>query len=71
MKAVKGNKVYTVDEVSKKDYLAQGYDITDDNFNVIERSPSATVPYREYDKVVKENEQLRAELDAAKDPKKK
>lgn len=71
MKAVKGNKVYTVDEVSKKNYLAQGYDITDDNFNVIERSPSATVPYREYDKVVKENEQLRAELDAAKDPKKK
>ncbi len=71
MKAVKGNKVYTVDEVSKKDYLAQGYDITDDNFNVIERSPSATVPYREYDKVVKENEQLRAELDAASTAKKK
>lgn len=71
MKAVKGNKVYTVDEVSKKDYLAQDYDITDDNFNVIERSPSATVPYREYDKVVKENEQLRAELDAASTAKKK
>ncbi len=53
MKAVKGNKVYTVDEVSKKDYLAQGYDITDDNFNVIERSPSATVPYREYEKQLK------------------
>lgn len=71
MKAVKGNKVYTVDEVSKKDYLAQGYDITDDEFNVIERSPTATVPYREYEKVVKENEQLRAELEADKDPKKK
>lgn len=71
MKAVKGNKVYTVDEVSKKDYLAQGYDITDDNFNVIERSPSATVPYREYDKVVKENEQLRAELEAASTAKKR
>lgn len=71
MKAVKGNKVYTVDEVSKKDYLAQGYDITDDNFNVIERSPTATVPYREYEKVVKENEQLRAELEAASTAKKK
>ena len=71
MKAVKGNKVYTVDEVSKKDYLAQGYDITDDNFNVIERSPSATVPYREYEKITKENEQLRAELEAASTAKKR
>lgn len=71
MKAVKSNKVYTVDELSKKDYLAQGYDITDDNFNVIERSPTATVPYSEYDKIVQENEQLRAELEAAKDSKKK
>lgn len=71
MKAVKGNKVYTVDEVSKKDYLAQGYDITDDEFNVIERSPTATVPYREYEKVVKENEQLRAELEAASTAKKR
>lgn len=71
MKAVKGNKVYTVDELSKRDYLAQGYDITDDNYNVIERSPTATVPYREYEKVVKENEQLRAELESARDPKKK
>lgn len=71
MKAVKGNKVYTVDELSKRDYLAQGYDITDDNYNVIERSPTATVPYREYEKAVKENEQLRAELESARDPKKK
>lgn len=66
MKAVKGNKVYTVDELSKRDYLAQGYDITDDNYNVIERSPTSTVPYREYEKVVKENEQLRAELQKKK-----
>ena len=33
MKAVKANKVYTVDEISKNDYLAQGFDIVDDNFN--------------------------------------
>ncbi len=70
MKAVKGNKVYTVDEVSKKDYLAQGYDITDDNFNVMERSPTATVPYREYEKAVQEAEKLRAELEALKKQKK-
>jgi len=70
MKAIKGNKVYTVDELSKKDYLAQGYDITDDNFNVMERSPTATVPYREYEKAVQEAEKLRAELEALKKQKK-
>ncbi len=71
MKAVKGNKVYTVDETSKKNYLAQGYDITDDNFNVIERSPTATVPYREYEKLLAENASLRAELEKISAQKKK
>ena len=66
MKAVKGNKVYTVDEISKKDYLVQGYDITDDNFVVIERSPAATVPYREYEKLLKENEKLKIEFEQKK-----
>jgi hypothetical protein len=70
MKAVKENKVYTVDEISKKDYLAQGYDIVDDDFNVLERSPSATVPYREYEKLIKENAELKAELDELKQKKK-
>lgn len=63
MKAIKDNKIYTVDEVSKNDYLAAGYDIIDDNGDVIERSPSATVPYSEYEKLVAENKQLIAELD--------
>lgn len=62
MKAIKDNKVYTVDEVSKRDYLAQGYDIADDSGSIIERSPSATVPYSEYAKLLAENKQLRAEL---------
>ena len=62
MKAVKANKVYTVDEISKNDYLAQGFDIVDDNFNIIERNPAATVPYREYEKAVTENNELKAEI---------
>ena len=59
MFAVKGNKVYTVDEVTKKDYLSQGYDITDDEGNIIERTPSCTVPYSEYEKVKAELEKLK------------
>lgn len=61
MKAIKNNKVYTVDEVSKAAYLAQGFDITDDKGKIIERSPSSTVSYSEYEKVLKENEKLKAE----------
>ncbi len=60
MKAVKDNKVYTIDKNSAKAYLAQGYDITDDNFNVIEHSPLATVPYSEYAKIKAELEELKA-----------
>lgn len=61
MKAIKENKVYTIDETSKKSYLAQGFDIADDNFNIIEHSPTATVPYAEYAKVKNELEELKAQ----------
>lgn len=61
MKAIKANKVYTVDETQKKAYLAQGYDIADDKGNIIERSPSSTVSREEYDKLSAELEKLKAE----------
>lgn len=62
MKAIKDNKVYEVNEETKKVYLAKGFDIVDDNFNVIERSPTATVPYKEYEKLLEENNKLREDL---------
>ena len=62
MKAIKNNKVYAVDEVSQAAYLAQGFDITDDKGKIIERSPSSTVSYSEHEKVLKENEKLKAEI---------
>ena len=61
MKAVKNNKVYTIDETSKSAYLAQGFDITNDDGSVIERSPASTVSYGEYSKVVTNNKALAAE----------
>ena len=66
MKAIKGNKVYTVDETSKKAYLSQGYDIIDDSGDIIEHSPTATVPYSEYAKVIAENEVLQSQIAARK-----
>ena len=64
MLAIKANKQYKVDEVSKSRYLADGYDIVDDKGNVIERSPKSTVPYEEYAKVEKELIELKASMAA-------
>ncbi len=61
MKAVKNNKEYTVDNDTKKTYLAQGYNICDDNGKVVEYAPTATVMRTEYDKLLKENNKLKAE----------
>ena len=71
MKAIKGNKVYTVNETSKKSYLSQGYDIIDDSGDIIEQSPVSTVPYSEYAKVIAENEVLQSQLAAASSSRKK
>lgn len=71
MKAKKLNKVYDVDNVSKASYLKQGYDIYNDDGECIEHSPLSVVPYSEYDKVVKELEELKkavAEKAAAEKP---
>lgn len=61
MKAIKDNKVYTVDETTKGTYLARGFDITDDEGNVIERSPSSTVSRKEYDELLAKYETLKSE----------
>lgn len=73
MKAIKDNKVYTVDETTKGTYLAAGYDITDDSGNVIEHSPSSTVSRREYDELLAKYNALAAKVVAhtEEQPKKK
>lgn len=61
MKAIKENKIYTVDETSKDTYLAQGFDIYGDNGELIERSPSSIVSRREYDELLDKYNKLAAE----------
>jgi len=67
MKAIKDNKIYTVDDTSKDAYLAQGYDIYGDNGELIERSPSSTVSRREYDELLNKYNKLAAENKKLKD----
>lgn len=66
MKAKKLNKVYKIDEQEKEVYLAQGYDITDDNGEIVERSPQTTIAYSQYEKVVNELKAVKEELEATK-----
>lgn len=53
LKAVKGNKVYKIDETAKKRYLEDGYDIYEDK-KLIESSPKKEVKYADYEKLEKE-----------------
>lgn len=66
MYAKKANKVYRVDDVTKDGYLKQGYDICDDSGNIIEHSAKATIPYAEYEKVLKELSDTMSELETIK-----
>lgn len=69
MKAVKGNKVYTIDDKVKKRYQDDGYDITDDSGNVVAYGRGKTVPYETYMAVVKERDELKAKLDVQNESK--
>ena len=62
MRAVKDNKVYNISEMQKDEYLTLGYDIYDDEGKLLEHSPKTTVSYAEYEKVVKERDELKAQL---------
>lgn len=58
MRAVKGNREYTIDETQKKGYQDGGFDILDDDGNVVAYGRGKTVPYEEHMKAVKEVERL-------------
>ncbi len=66
MKAVKGNKVYTITETEKTFYVKQGFDITDDKGNIIENGAGKKVSFAEYAAVKAENEKLKKDLQALK-----
>lgn len=68
MKAIKDNRVYTIDETQRKSYASQGFDIIGDDGNVIEHAAGKTVPYAEYAALLSENEQLKAEITTLKKP---
>lgn len=78
MRAVKGNKEYTIDEGQQKSYQDAGFDIVSEDGQVTAYGRGKTVPYDEYMKAVNEigrlqnladeryaeNESLKAEITA-------
>ena len=61
MKAVKGNKVYTIDETQQKFYEESGFDILNDQGDVIAYGRGKTVPYGDYVALKGEKEELEKE----------
>lgn len=66
MKATRGNKVYTITEEQQKFYTDAGYDIMNDDGEVIAYGRGKTVPYAEYTAVKEENAKLKQELESLK-----
>lgn len=58
MRATKGNKEYTIDEVQKKFYQDSGFDILNDDGEVIAYGHGKTVPYEDHMQAVREVERL-------------
>ncbi len=65
MRAVKENKEYTIEESQKGFYLGQGFDIFNDDGNLVEAGAGKTVSYDEYAALQKKLEALEAELQKA------
>ncbi len=60
MKAVKENKVYTLtNEQEAELYRLKGYDIVDDNGNILKYGAGKSVPYEKYAELLAENSVLK------------
>lgn len=63
--AVRGNKQLKIDEASRSTHLALGYDIAEarnGKLKIVQHAPSKTVPYAQYEKALKEIEDLKSQL---------
>lgn len=63
--AVKGNTQLKIDDAERETYLKLGYDIAEQSGNtleVVENSSSKKVSWKEYEALVRENEELRNQI---------
>lgn len=72
--AVNKNKEIAIEEKDEQSYLSNGYDIyetdKDGKVKLKTASPSKKVSYEKYQKLVKENEKIKAEIKKLKEAEK-
>lgn len=71
MKATKANKVYLINESEKDYYTSQGYDILDDEGEIIKHGAGKSISYEEYKKTLDEIQILKEENEKLKEENKK
>lgn len=71
MKAIKQNKVYTITETEKSYYIAQGYDILDDEGELLSYGAGKSVSYDKYRELEDQLNLLKEENEKLKEENKK
>jgi len=66
MRAVKGNREYTITADAVAASAKRGFDVYDDRGKLVERAQGKAVPWVQYEALLKENSKLKAELDKLK-----
>jgi cell division protein FtsB len=62
MLAIKENRQYTITEVDVQSFVSDGYDVYDDNGNLVAYGVGKTVPFDKYAKLMAQNEKLQDEI---------
>ncbi len=62
MLAIKENRQYTITEVDVQSFTNDGYDVYDDNGNLVAYGVGKTVPFEQYAKLMEQNEKLQDEI---------
>ena len=74
MRAIKSNRVYTIMEADVESFAKEGYDIYDNEGNLVKHGAGKSVPYEkyeallaDYEKLMTENAELQSELSSLKE----
>lgn len=62
MVAIKDNRQYTITEADVQSFANDGYDVFDDNGNLIAYGVGKSVPYEKYMKLMEQTEKLQDEI---------
>lgn len=62
MVAIKENRQYTINETDVQSFAKEGYDVYDDNGNIIAYGVGKSVPYEKYMRLMEQVEALQEEI---------